>query len=105
MIFSVLRVMGVALLLGSPIRAETPEEWVAFGIRVHGGSGSFIPIGEDALRRLDAGRREVTLDDSSGANAPCPCVADGIAIAMQASAKVHVEQHWKTRRLEVWAGQ
>ena len=39
-------------------RAETPEEWVKLGARVHGGFGSFIPveirIGLDAMERLKA---------------------------------------------------
>ena len=37
------------------------------------------------MRRLGATRRNVTVTYASGANAPCPCVADGIAIATQAS--------------------
>ena len=77
------------LLLAIPARSETAEEWVALGTRVHGGFGTFIPlgirIGEDALRRLGATRRNVTVIYASGANAPCPCVADGIAIATEAS--------------------
>ena len=44
-------------------RAETPEEWVKLGARVHGGFGSFIPvgirIGEDAMKRLNAQPREL----------------------------------------------
>jgi formylmethanofuran dehydrogenase subunit E len=77
------------ILVTSSARSETPEEWVALGTRVHGGFGTFIPvgirIGEDALRRLGVGRRDVTVVYSSGTNAPCPCVADGIAIATEAS--------------------
>ena len=69
------------ILLASPARSETAEEWVALGTRVHGGFGTFIPvgirIGEDALQRLGVARRNVTVVYSSGANAPCPCVADG----------------------------
>jgi len=82
--------VGLALLLplGAPARSETPEEWVALGTRVHGGFGTFIPIGirigEDALHRLGVARRGVTVVYSNG-NAPCPCVADGIAIATEAS--------------------
>lgn len=82
--------MGVVLvlLLAVPARSETPEEWVALGTRIHGGFGTFIPvgirIGEDALLRLGVGRREVTVVYGSG-GAPCPCVADGIAIATEAS--------------------
>ena len=89
--------MGVRLILlaaalagaAAAARAETPEEWVALGTRVHGGFGTFIPlgirIGEDALHRLGVQRRDVTVVYSNG-NAPCPCVADGIAVATEASA-------------------
>ena len=70
--------------------AETPEEWVKLGARVHGGFGSFIPvgirIGLDALKRLDAQPRGVTVVYYSGPKSPCPCPADGIAIATVASA-------------------
>jgi formylmethanofuran dehydrogenase subunit E len=71
-------------------RAETPEEWITLGARVHGAFGSFIPvgirIGLDALKRLDAQPRGVTVVYYSGVKAPCPCPADGIAIATMASA-------------------
>jgi len=71
------------------VRAETPEEWVALGARVHGAFGSFIPvgirIGLDALQRLNAERRGVTVVFYAGPKAPCPCPADGIAIATQSS--------------------
>jgi len=71
------------------VRAETPEAWVALGTRVHGGFGTFIPlgirIGEDALTKLGAQRRDVTVTYSTGGGAPCPCVADGIALATVAS--------------------
>ena len=83
--------LGLALVLlpGLIANGETPEEWVALGTRVHGGFGTLIPvgirIGEDALQRLGVERRGVTVVYSSGANAPCPCVADGIAIATEAS--------------------
>lgn len=70
--------------------AETPEEWVKLGARVHGAFGSFIPvgirIGLDALQRLGAEPRGVTVVYYSGPKAPCPCPADGIAIATMASA-------------------
>jgi formylmethanofuran dehydrogenase subunit E len=82
--------IALVLLLAVPARSETPEEWVALGTRVHGGFGTFIPvgirIGEDALQRLRVGRRDVTVVYSSGPTAPCPCIADGIAIATEASA-------------------
>ena len=39
-------------------QAQTREEWIALGEKVHGGFGAFIPlgirIGQDALRRLEA---------------------------------------------------
>jgi formylmethanofuran dehydrogenase subunit E len=81
-----------ALAIGLPqsSRAETPDEWIALGARVHGAFGSFIPvgirIGLDALERLGARPRGVTVVYFSGLNAPCPCPADGIAIATTASA-------------------
>ena len=83
---------AVAFLVAScfAASAETPEEWVALGARVHGGFGSFIPvgirIGLDALKRIDAEPRGVTVVYYSGPKAPCPCAADGIAIATMASA-------------------
>jgi formylmethanofuran dehydrogenase subunit E len=71
-------------------RAETPEEWVTLGARVHGAFGSFLPvgirIGLDALQRLDAQPRGLTVIYYSGPTAPCPCPADGIALATVASA-------------------
>jgi hypothetical protein len=71
------------------VHAETPEEWVTLGARVHGAFGSFIPvgirIGLDALKRLDAQPRGVTVVYYSGPQSPCPCPADGIAIATVAS--------------------
>ena len=47
------------------MRGETPEEWVKLGARVHGGFGAFIPvgirIGEDAMKRLNAQPRELSV--------------------------------------------
>jgi formylmethanofuran dehydrogenase subunit E len=69
--------------------AETPEQWIQLGARVHGAFGAFIPvgirIGLDALKRLNAAPRGVTVVYYSGPKAPCPCPADGIAIATMAS--------------------
>jgi formylmethanofuran dehydrogenase subunit E len=80
----------VASCTTTSVRAETPEEWVTLGARVHGAFGSFVPvgirIGLDALKRLDAQPRGVTVVYYSGPKAPCPCPADGIAIATMASA-------------------
>lgn len=49
----------IVAFTGAPaVRAETPEQWVTLGTRIHGFFGSFIPvgirIGLDALKRLDA---------------------------------------------------
>jgi len=72
-----------------PAHAETPEEWVKLGSRVHGGFGSFIPvgirIGEDAMKRLDAKPRELSVVYYSGEGVPCPCSADGVMLAVSAS--------------------
>jgi formylmethanofuran dehydrogenase subunit E len=80
------------LLVGagnSIAHAETPEEWITLGTRVHGGFGAFIPlgirIGLDALDRLHAKPREVTVVYYDSNKAPCACFADGVAIATQAS--------------------
>src|SRR5215831_18298756 len=80
-----------ALLLCLPLtaRAETPEEWIALGARVHGAFGAFIPlgikIGLDALDRLNAKPRELTVLYYDSDASPCACFADGVAIATQAS--------------------
>ena len=92
MIQTALRLTAFILVACSAIanaRAETPEEWVALGARVHGAFGAFIPvgirIGLDALKLLDAQPRGVTVVFYAGPKAPCPCPADGIAIATMAS--------------------
>ncbi len=68
---------------------RTHDEWIALGEAVHGGFGSHIAlgirIGQDALQRLGAKRREVNVKVTEGKNSPCACVADGIMIATSAS--------------------
>ena len=80
----------VAAALAGPARAESPEEWIALGTRVHGGFGAFIPlgirIGLDAVARLNAKPRELAVVYHDSAKSPCACFADGIAIATTASA-------------------
>jgi formylmethanofuran dehydrogenase subunit E len=85
---------GVALvallsLFSSAGRAESPQQWIELGTRIHGGFGAFIPagirIGLDALERLKAERRGVTVVFYSGERSPCPCIADGVMLATQAS--------------------
>ena len=70
-------------------RSETPQEWITLGARIHGAFGAFIPvgirIGLDALDRLKAEPRGVTVVYYTGDKPPCPCIADGIMIATQAS--------------------
>jgi formylmethanofuran dehydrogenase subunit E len=86
---AVLALLAVGGAAATSVRAETPEEWVQLGARVHGGFGSFIPvgirIGLDALQRLNAKPREVTVTYYDSDKAPCACVADGVAIATVAS--------------------
>src|SRR5437879_1761746 len=71
------------------LRAETPEEWVRLAGRVHGGFGAFIPvgirIGEDAMKRLNAQPRELSVVYYSGEGVPCPCSVDGVMLAVNAS--------------------
>lgn len=79
----------LAMLLPAAAQAETKEEWIALGARVHGGFGPFIPvgirIGIGALERLKAPRHEVIVTYYDAGLPPCPCIADGIMIATQAT--------------------
>src|SRR4029079_10608026 len=74
---------------GTAPRAETAEEWIALGARVHGGFGSFIPlgikIGLDAKDRLKVPPRQLVVEFFDIDKSPCACFADGIAIATLAS--------------------
>ena len=87
-----MRVLLLTMLLlcgASAARAETPEEWVKLLSRVHGGFGSFLPvgirIGEDAMKRLGASPRELSVVFHQGEGVPCPCPADGVMLAVGAS--------------------
>ena len=84
-----LRILFPLLLLCSSASAETPEQWVALLSRVHGGFGSFLPvgirIGEDAMKRMDAKPRELSVVFYQGEGVPCPCPADGVMLAVGAS--------------------
>jgi formylmethanofuran dehydrogenase subunit E len=85
------KALVAALLFLFPLcaAAETPEEWVALGARVHGGFGAFIPlgikIGLDAVDRLHAKPRELSVLYYDSDSSPCACFADGVAIATYAS--------------------
>ena len=78
-----------ALVAPSIAYAETKDEWIALGARIHGAFGPFIPvgirIGLDAKEKLHADPRGLTVTDYNGTKPPCPCVADGVMIATQAS--------------------
>lgn len=80
---------AMVALGAASVRAETREEWIALGARVHGGFGAFIPvgirIGIDALTKLKANPRDVTVSYYDSDKAPCACIADGIMIATTAS--------------------
>jgi formylmethanofuran dehydrogenase subunit E len=69
--------------------AETRDEWIALGARIHGAFGPFIPvgirIGFDAVERLKPGPRDLDITYFTGAKPPCPCIADGIMIATRTS--------------------
>jgi len=77
------------VVCGSRSNAGTPDEWIALGARVHGAFGAFIPvgikIGLDAVKRLNAKPRELTVLYYDNDSSPCACFADGIAIATYAS--------------------
>src|ERR1700761_497211 len=91
MLMKALATVSMVLLLGTgtAVRAETPQEWVDLLTRVHGGFGSFLPvgikIGEDAMKRLDARPRELSVVFYQGEATPCPCAADGVMLAVYAS--------------------
>jgi hypothetical protein len=57
-----------AVICATTTRVETSEEWITLGERIHGGFGSFIPvgirIGLDALQRLKR-RSRVRLPSST----------------------------------------
>jgi formylmethanofuran dehydrogenase subunit E len=73
----------------SPAQSETREQWIELGARIHGAFGAFIPvgirIGLDAKEKLKADARDLSVIFYNGEKPPCPCVADGVMIATQAS--------------------
>lgn len=82
-------VLLATLLFPAIGHAETKEEWITLGARVHGAFGPFIPvgirIGLDAADKLKADPRGPTVTYFNGTKPPCPCVAEGVMIATQAS--------------------
>ena len=81
--------LALAIFLPTVVNAETKEEWIVLGARVHGAFGPFIPvgirIGLDAVDKLKADPRGLTVTYYNGTKPPCPCVADGVMIATQTS--------------------
>jgi formylmethanofuran dehydrogenase subunit E len=79
------------ILMNLPGHAETPTQWIELGARVHGGFGAFIPIGIgigiglDAKERIKADPRGLAVTYYTGEKAPCPCIADGVMLATNAS--------------------
>jgi formylmethanofuran dehydrogenase subunit E len=82
-------ILAFALLFPPTAHAETRDEWITLGARIHGAFGPFIPvgirIGLDAADRLKADPRGLSVTYYNGTRPPCPCVADGVMIATQAS--------------------
>ena len=76
-------------VLASSANAESPDEWVQLGTRVHGFFGGFIPVGIrvglDARDRLKAEPRSLSVLYFQGDKAPCPCIVDGVMLATQSS--------------------
>ena len=84
-----LQILPAIILLSLPVQAESPEQWIELGARVHGAFGAFIPIGIriglDAKERLKAEPRGLAVTYYAGEKAPCPCIADGVMLATAAS--------------------
>jgi hypothetical protein len=87
-----IRTVPLAVILalwGADAHAQTKEQWIELGTRIHGGFGALIPIGIriglDANERLKLEPRGFTVTFYTGQNAPCPCIADGVMIATGAS--------------------
>lgn len=88
--------LAAIVLAAVPTKAETREEWVQLGTRIHGFFGGFVPagirIGLDAKERLKAEPRSLSILYYQGEKAPCPCVVDGVLLATQASPGQGTEQ-------------
>jgi formylmethanofuran dehydrogenase subunit E len=81
--------VALALLIPVAASAETRDEWISLGTRIHGAFSSFIPvgirIGLDAMDKLKPVRRGLTITYYNGTKPPCPCVADGLMLATHTS--------------------
>jgi hypothetical protein len=65
------------------------DYFIQLGEAVHGGFGPLIAlgirIGDDAMKALGAGPRQVDVTYFAGPAAPCPCAADGIMLVTASS--------------------
>jgi hypothetical protein len=84
--------VGIVMMVGRsglPAGADTPDQFVALGHRIHGEFGSLIAlgirIGVDATSRLHDRGRRLRVIYQSGPVAPCPCVVDGVMLATRTS--------------------
>jgi hypothetical protein len=80
--------LGIVIIVGRSglgAAADTPNQFVALGHRIHGEFGSLIAlgirIGIDATSRLHDRGRRLRVVYQSGPAAPCPCVVDGVMLA------------------------
>jgi len=84
-----LTLLTLVLLAPAGASAETKEEWITLGTRIHGAFGPFIPvgirIGLDAMDKLKPGPREIAVLYYNGSKPPCPCIADGVMLATHTS--------------------
>lgn len=80
---------AAGLLFPAVAHAESKDEWITLGARIHGAFGPFIPvgirIGLDAMDKLKPGTRDLTVTYYNGTKPPCPCVADGVMLATHTS--------------------
>src|ERR1700749_3245328 len=81
--------VALALMIPVAASAETEDEWISLGIRIHGAFSSFIPvgirIGLDAMDKLKPVRGGLAITYYNGTKPPCPCVADGVMLATHTS--------------------
>jgi hypothetical protein len=65
------------------------DYFIQLGEALHGGFGPLIAlgirIGDDAMRHLGAGPRQLDVTYHAGRSAPCPCAADGIMLVTASS--------------------
>jgi hypothetical protein len=69
--------------------ASNRDYFIQLGEAVHGGFSPLIAlgirIGDDAMKTLGAGPRQVDVTYFAGPEAPCPCVVDGIMLVTATS--------------------